>query len=87
MSQTVQRQTNPIPAWLVFSGVDIGIVGAIVKDHAESVGELIQALGSWAGTSEVATAIAHGDWGLGLLVAGAIVALAGLVAVAARRPT
>jgi len=87
MSQTVQRQTNQTPVWLVFSGVVIGIVGAIMKDHAESVGELILALGSWAGTAEVATAIAHGDWGLVLLVAGAIVALAGLVAVAARRPT
>jgi len=87
MSQTVQRQTNQIPAWLVFSSVVIGIVGAIMKDHAESVGELILALGRWAGTAEVATAIARGDWGLVLLVAGAIVALAGLVAVAARRPT
>jgi hypothetical protein len=87
MSQTVQRQTTPIPAWLVFSGVVIGVVGAIMKDHAESVGELVLALGSWAGTSDFAAAIAHGDWGLGLLVAGAIVALAGLVAVAARRPT
>jgi hypothetical protein len=87
MSQTVQRQTTPIPAWLVFSGVVIGVVGAIMKDHAESVGELVLALGSWAGASDFAAAIVHADWGLGLLVAGAIVALAGLVAVAARRPT
>jgi hypothetical protein len=31
MSQTLQRPTNQMSAWLVFSGVAIGIVGATVK--------------------------------------------------------
>ena len=34
MSQTAQRQTNQMPAWLMSSGAVIGIVGAIVKKHA-----------------------------------------------------
>ena len=45
MSQTLQRPTNQIPVWLVFSGVVIGIVGATVKKHAENVGELLGTLG------------------------------------------
>jgi voltage-gated potassium channel len=46
MSQTVQRQANQMPAWLMSSGVVIGIVGAIVKKQAESIGELIGLLRS-----------------------------------------
>ncbi len=46
MSQTVHRQTNQLPAWLMSSGVVIGIVGAIVKKQAESIGELIGLLRS-----------------------------------------
>jgi voltage-gated potassium channel len=46
MSQTAQRQTNQMPAWLMSSGVVIGIVGAIVKKHAENIGELIEPLRS-----------------------------------------
>jgi voltage-gated potassium channel len=46
MSQTVQRQANQMPAWLISSGVVIGIVGAIVKKQAESIGELIGLLRS-----------------------------------------
>jgi voltage-gated potassium channel len=46
MSQTVQRQTNQMPAWLMSSGAVIGIVGAIVKKQAENIGELIGLLRS-----------------------------------------
>jgi voltage-gated potassium channel len=46
MSQTVQRRANQMPAWLMSSGVVIGIVGAIVKKQAESIGELIGLLRS-----------------------------------------
>ena len=46
MSQTAQRQTNQMPAWLMSSGAVIGIVGAIVRKHAESFGELIGLLRS-----------------------------------------
>jgi hypothetical protein len=86
MSQTLQRPTSQIPAWLVFSGVVIGTVGATVTKHAESVGELLGALGSRTATLDPATA-SPADWGLGLLIVGAIVLLAGLVVIAARRPT
>jgi hypothetical protein len=86
MSQTLQRPTNQMSAWLVFSGVAIGIVGATVKKHAESVGELFGALGSRTATSHLGTA-APADWGFGLLIVGVIVLLAGLVVIAAGRPT
>jgi voltage-gated potassium channel len=46
MSQSVQRQTNQMPDWLMSSGVVIGIVGAIVKKYAENIGELIGLLRS-----------------------------------------
>src|SRR5215207_5326121 len=41
MTQTVHRQTNQMPAWLISSGAVVGVVGAIVKKHAEKIGELI----------------------------------------------
>ena len=45
MTQAVQPQTNQMPAWLMSSGA-VGIVGAIVKKHAEKIGELIGRLRS-----------------------------------------
>jgi hypothetical protein len=86
MSQTVQRQTNQMPAWLVFWGAAIGVVGAILKKHAESVGEFILALCIRAGASDVAATVVPSDWALGLLCTSAVVADCA-VAVAARRPT
>jgi hypothetical protein len=86
MSQTLRRQTNQMSAWLVFSGVLIGMVGATVKKHAENVGELLGALGRRTATSDPATA-SPTDWGSGLLIVGVIVLLAGFVVIAARRPT
>ena len=41
MSQTVQRQTSQMPAWLMSSGAVVGVLGAIVKKHAATIGELI----------------------------------------------
>jgi hypothetical protein len=84
MSEAMQRHIFPMPAWLVFSGATIGIVGASVTKHAESVDELIVAVDGRADPSNLA-AVAPGEWGLGLLIVGAVVALSGLV-VAARRP-
>jgi hypothetical protein len=81
MSEALQRHIGPMPTWLMFSGATIGIVGAIVTKHAESVGAFVVALDS-RGTSNLAAA-APGRWGLGLLIVGAVVALSGLV-VAAR---
>ena len=46
MSQTVQRQTNQMPARLMSSGAVVGVVGAIVKKHAEKIGELMGRLRS-----------------------------------------
>ena len=82
MSEVLQRHIGPMPTWLMFSGATIGIVGASVTKHAESVGEFVVALDSRADTSNLAAA-APGRWGLGLLIVGAVVALSGLV-VAAR---
>jgi hypothetical protein len=81
MSQVVQRETNRLPDWLVFSGVAVGVIGASAKKHAESVGELVVALSGRIDASDV-VAIALGFWGLVLLVAGAVVVLAGLVVIA-----
>jgi hypothetical protein len=84
MSQTLQRPTNRIPAWLVFTGVVIGTVGATVTKHAENVGDLV-GVGRRTATSASATA-SPADWGPGLLMVGAIVLLVGLVVIAVRRP-
>jgi hypothetical protein len=82
MSEAMQRQTGQTPAWLLFSGVAIGVVGASVKKHAESVGELVAALATRTYSSDVAVAAALGQAGLALLVAGVFVALAGVVVIA-----
>jgi hypothetical protein len=84
MSEAMQRRRGPMSAWLVFSGVTIGIVGASVTKHAESVGELVGALDSWVDTSNLA-AVAPGEWGLGLLIVGAVMALSGLLSQLAGR--
>jgi hypothetical protein len=81
MSQVVQRESNQLPYWLVFSGVAVGVIGASAKKHAESVGELVVALSSRVAASDVVT-VALGFLGLVLLVGGAVVVLAGLVVIA-----
>lgn len=82
MSEAMQRQTGHTPPWLLFSGLAIGVVGASVSKHAESVGELVVALRGRTENSDATPAIAPGQWGLLLLVVGAVVALAGLVVIA-----
>jgi hypothetical protein len=84
MSEALQRHIGPMPTWLMFSGATIGIVGASLTKHAGSVSELLVALDTGTDTSNLAAA-APGEWGLGLLIVGAVVALSGLVA-AARWP-
>jgi hypothetical protein len=44
MSEAMQRQGGHTPAWLLFSGLAIGVPGASVNKHAETVGELVVAL-------------------------------------------
>ena len=65
MSQTVQRQTNQMPAWLVFWGAAIGVV-VPTPEHAESVLTIL-ALCIRAGASDVAATVVPSDWALGLL--------------------
>jgi hypothetical protein len=86
MSQTLQRQTNQMSVRLVFWGVAIGVVGAILRKHAENVGDFVGVLGSRAATPDLVAAT-PADWGMGLLIVGAVVTLAGLVGMAAHRPT
>ena len=87
MREAVQRQTGQTPAWLLFSGVAFGVVGASVNKHGESVGELVMALRGRTENSDAAVAVALGQWGLLLLVVGAVVVVAGLVVIAlAGRP-
>ena len=82
MSEAMQRQTGPRPAWLLFSGVAIGVVGASVNKHAESVSELVVALRGWTENSGATVRVVLGQWGLLLLVVAAVVVLAGLVVTA-----
>jgi hypothetical protein len=82
MSEAMQRQTRQTPAWLLFTGVAIGVVGASVNKHAESVGELAVVLRGRTENSDAPVAVALGQWGLLLLVVGAVVVLAGLVVIA-----
>jgi hypothetical protein len=84
MSEALRRHIGLMPTWLMFSGATIGVVGASVTKHAESVSELLVALDSRSDTSNLAAAPLD-EWGLGLLIVGAVVALSGLV-VAARQP-
>jgi hypothetical protein len=81
MSAAMHRQKGQMPAWLMFSGMAIGVVGASIRKHAESVGEFVVFLGSRTDNSDLAAAVALGRWGLVLLVAGAVVVLAGLVVI------
>jgi hypothetical protein len=82
MSEAMQRQTGPTPAWLLFLGVAFGVVGASVNKHAENVGELVVALRGRTENSDAPVALALGQWGLLLLVVAAVVVLAGLVVIA-----
>jgi hypothetical protein len=82
MSEARQRQTGQTPAWLLFSGVVIGVIGASVNKHAESVGERVVALSGRTENSDATAAVALGQWSLLLVVAGAVVVLAGLVVLA-----
>jgi len=87
MSKAMQRPIGQMPAWLVFSGVAIGVVGASGKKHAESVGELVVALSGRTENSNAAVAVALSQWGLLLLGAGAVVVVAGLGGDCPRWPT
>jgi len=82
MSEAMQRQGGHTPAWLLFSGLVIGVPGASVNKHAETVGELVVALRGRTENSDAIVAGALGQWGLLLLVVGAVAVLAGLVAIA-----
>ena len=61
MSEAMQRQTGHTPVWLLFSGLAIGVVGASVNKHAESVGELVVALRGRTENSGAAVAVALGQ--------------------------
>jgi hypothetical protein len=82
MSEVVQRQAGHTSAWLLFSGAAIGVVGASVHKHAETVGELLVALRGRTENSDATAAGALGQGGLLMLVVGAVVVLAGLVVIA-----
>ena len=82
MSEAMRLQTGRTPAWLLFSGVAIGVVGASVNKHAESVSELVVALRGPTENSDATVAVALDQSGLLLLVVGAVVVLAGLVVIA-----
>lgn len=79
---------------MIAVGVAVGIVGLIVmnvaagrKEHAEGVYGFSKALaGKYASTSAIDAAVSMGHLGLGILIAGGAIALAGVMVVAIRRP-
>ena len=81
MSEAMQRHTGQRPAWLLFSGVALGVVGASVNKHADSVGERVVVLRGRTENSDATVAVAL-DQGLLLLAVGAIVVLVGLLMIA-----
>ena len=82
MSKAIRRQAGHMPALLLFSGLAIGVVGASINKHAETVREHVVALSGRIENSDVALAIPLARWGLLLLVVGAGGVLAGLVVIA-----
>jgi len=82
MSEAMRLQAGRTPAWLMFSGVAIGVVGASVHKHAETVGELVVALRGRTENSDATAAGALGQGGLLLLVVGAAAVLAELIVIA-----
>jgi hypothetical protein len=64
MSAAMHRQKGQMPAWLMFSGMAIGVVGASVRKHAESVAEFVVFLGSRTDNSDLARLLrlAVGAW-------------------------
>ena len=81
MSEAIQRHTGQRPAWLLLSGVAVGVVGASVIKHADSVGELVVVLRGRPENSDATVAVALGQGWL-LLVVGAILVLVGLLMIA-----
>jgi hypothetical protein len=80
--------------WMIIVSVIVGIVGAIImavaakrKDFAEGVNGFTIALsnGRFNDSAAINAAVSLGHLGLGVLIAGGALALAGLVVVAARR--
>jgi hypothetical protein len=82
MSEAMRRQPGRMPAWLLFSGVAIGVIGASANKHAESVAELLVAPRGGTENSVATVAGALDQWGSLLLVVGALAMLTGLVMIA-----
>jgi hypothetical protein len=82
MSEVMQRETRQTPAWLLFAGVAIGVVGASLNKHAESVGELAVVLRGRTENPVASVAVGLGQWSMLLLLVGAVVVLAGVIAIA-----
>ena len=82
MGEAMRRQTGRMPAWLLFSGVAIGVVGASVNKHAERAAEILVALRGRTENSDATVAGALDQWSLLLVVVGAVAVLIGLVMIA-----
>ena len=79
---------------MVIAGVVIATIGVIVmgvasnrKEDAQAVNRFSVALGTAASDSAVQSAVTLGFFGLGVLIAGGVLAVTGLVVIAARQVT
>ena len=84
MSEAMQRPMAPMPAWLVFSGAAIGIVGASVTEARGECRRTHPRSGQSGGPSNLA-AVTPGEWGLGCLSSGQLWHYPGLLSQLAER--
>jgi len=90
--QAASESGSSMRQWMIIAGVVTAIIGVITmvmaynrKEHAEDANEFAVALGGYASGSDMQSAITLGHIGLGLLIAGGLLGLAGLVVVALRK--
>jgi hypothetical protein len=83
-----------MPVWMIIVGVIAGVLGVVImmvasghKKEAKVANDYAVALsgGQFNESSAIDTAVTFGHVGLGVLIAGGALALAGLVVIAARR--
>jgi hypothetical protein len=89
----MSKADNTGPAWLIFAGVVIAAIGGILmgvssskKSKVLNVLDFDRALGNpGVHNAELASAISLAHFGLGVLISGGALALAGITVAAARK--
>jgi hypothetical protein len=92
--ETPSQRGLSLRQWTVVAGVAIAIIGVIVmgvasnrKEEVQAVNGFGVALGAGANNAAVQSSVTLGYFGLGVLIAGGVLALTGLAVIAARQVT